>query len=136
MRKSVLLVDDYRLMGQLVTFYLMNEYDVICATSGFEAMSRLIYMDSTEQMDDLAAVLLDVVMPDSDGFELLTEIRERFPDLPVLMCSALDMREDVSRAMKMGAAGFIAKPFDRDALRMKLATVTCTQEPVTLQRVW
>ncbi|MGC3996091.1 MAG: sigma-54 dependent transcriptional regulator [Anaeromyxobacter sp.] len=58
------------------------------------------------------AVLLDLVIPAPDGFEVLRRLREREPGLPVIVLSGLSETEDVVRAMKLGATDYLPKPFD------------------------
>ena len=59
------------------------------------------------------AVLLDLVIPEPDGFEVLRRIRERDPRVPVIVMSALSQAEDVVRAMKLGATGLPAEAVRR-----------------------
>ena len=59
-------------------------------------------------------VLLDIMMPGVDGFDILSQIKtdERIKDVPVIMCSVLNSMSDVEKCCKSGAAGYITKPFD------------------------
>ncbi|WP_242345256.1 sigma-54-dependent transcriptional regulator [Anaeromyxobacter terrae] len=66
------------------------------------------------------AVLLDLVIPEPDGFEVLRRIRERDPRVPVIVMSALSQAEDVVRAMKLGATDYLPKPFDVSELNLVL----------------
>jgi two-component system response regulator AtoC len=66
------------------------------------------------------AVLLDLVIPEPDGFEVLRRIRERDPRVPVIVMSALSQAEDVVRAMKLGANDYLPKPFDVSELNLVL----------------
>jgi two-component system, NtrC family, response regulator AtoC len=66
------------------------------------------------------AVLLDLVIPEPDGFEVLRRLRERDPRVPVIVMSALSQAEDVVRAMKLGANDYLPKPFEVSELNLVL----------------
>jgi CheY-like chemotaxis protein len=68
----------------------------------------------------LIAVLSDINMPGMDGLELLAEIKQRFPNLPVMMVTAYGDDDRRRRARELGAFEFILKPVDFDQLRMQL----------------
>ena len=81
------------------------------ATSGEQALGRL-----AEEIEPiLVAVLSDINMPGMDGLQLLAEIKQRFPDLPVMMVTAYGDEERRRRAAEYGAAEFLTKPVDFDS---------------------
>ncbi len=86
------------------------------AASGAEALDRL----SGEIRPELVAVLSDINMPGMDGLQLLAEIKQRFPDLPVMMVTAYGDEERRRLAAEYGAAEFITKPVDFDFLKEQL----------------
>jgi CheY-like chemotaxis protein len=86
------------------------------AGSGAEALDRL----SGEIEPTLVAVLSDINMPGMDGLQLLAEIKQRFPDLPVMMVTAYGDSERRKRAADYGAAEFITKPVDFEQLKAQL----------------
>jgi CheY-like chemotaxis protein len=86
------------------------------ATSGAEALDRL----AQEIQPRLAAVLSDINMPGMDGLQLLGEIKQRRPDLPVMMVTAYGDDERRRRAAELGAVEFITKPVDFDQLKEQL----------------
>jgi CheY-like chemotaxis protein len=86
------------------------------AASGAEALDRL----AGEMQPRLAAVLSDINMPGMDGLELLGEIKQRRPDLPVMMVTAYGDDERRRRASELGAVEFITKPVDFDQLKEQL----------------
>jgi two-component system response regulator (stage 0 sporulation protein F) len=86
------------------------------AASGAEALDRL----AGEIQPTLVAVLSDINMPGMDGLELLAEIKQQFPDLPVMMVTAYGDNERRKRAADYGAAEFITKPVDFDQLKAQL----------------
>jgi CheY-like chemotaxis protein len=86
------------------------------AASGAEALNRL----AEDIQPRLAAVLSDINMPGMDGLQLLGEIKQRRPDLPVMMVTAYGDDERRRRAAELGAVEFITKPVDFDQLKEQL----------------
>lgn len=66
-------------------------------------------LDLTRRHQDIALILLDLALPGADGFEALRQFREEFPGIPVVVVSAFDQLEFVTRAIDTGAMGFIPK---------------------------
>jgi CheY-like chemotaxis protein len=90
----------------------MAGYGVRLATSRAETLNDL----ETRPAPDV--VLLDVMLPDGDGFQILAGLR-RHPDfalLPVIMLTALDSAEDIRRGLALGADGYLTKPYSKDIL--------------------
>ena len=103
----ILVVDDDPALLQTISIVLREQgYEVITAGNGQEMLES---MESCEP--DL--VLLDVLMPHLDGFQLLERIKsnERYADLPVLMVSSLPAEEATVKTLGLGAADYIRKPF-------------------------
>ena len=118
---SILVVDDEADVAELFRQRFRREarqgtYVLHFANSGDEALSLL---DNTIE-PELLAVLSDINMPGMDGLQLLGEIKQRFPELPVMMVTAYGDDERRRRANAMGAAEFLAKPVDFDALKAQL----------------
>jgi CheY-like chemotaxis protein len=86
------------------------------AASGVEALDRL----AEKIQPAIVAVLSDINMPGTDGLELLGEIKQRRPDLPVMMVTAYGDDERRRRARELGAFEFITKPVDFDRLKEQL----------------
>jgi len=100
----------------MLSFILSAEgYEVTPAGDGPGALDAL----SRVQMD---LMLLDVMMPGMDGWQVLDQVRGRSAthDLPVLMISALNEPQNVQKAMELGANGFVTKPFDMKDLLEKV----------------
>ena len=121
MSVSILVVDDEPDVAELFRQRFRREtrqgtYVIHYAASGTEALDRL----ADEIEPALIAVLSDINMPGMDGLELLAEIKERFPDLPVMMVTAYGDDERRRRAAEHGAAEFITKPVDFDQLKEQL----------------
>ncbi|ACG73965.1 two component, sigma54 specific, transcriptional regulator, Fis family [Anaeromyxobacter sp. K] len=105
--------DDDEARAPLCEFLGAAGYRVRAARGGNEALAELGSAPA-------GAVLLDLVMPEPDGFEVLRRVRERDPALPVIVLSALSQTEDVVRAMKLGATDYLPKPFDPAELELVL----------------
>lgn len=116
MSPKLLIVDDEEGLRRLLTLLLERHgYQVVSAGSGLEAL-RLLY---GEQPD---LVLLDVMMPNMDGWEALRRIRE-VSMVPVVMLTALGQTPHVVSGLQKGADDYIAKPFDRDELLARVQAV-------------
>ena len=112
----ILIVDDNRLNRMRLAHSLQQEgYSSVMAEDGRQALAML-----AEQPFDV--VLLDLVMPELDGFEVLARMKEdsRLRELPVIIISALDDMESVLRCIEMGATDYLPKPFDVRLLRARL----------------
>src|SRR5215210_9438956 len=110
---SILVVDDEPDVAELFRQRFRREtrqgtYVLHYAASGADALDRL----SEAIEPTLIAVLSDINMPGMDGLELLAEIKERFPGLPVVMVTAYGDDERRRRAADQGAAEFLTKPVD------------------------
>ncbi len=103
----VLAVDDNRINRIKMARALKDGYRVTQAEGGKEALELLL----THSFD---IVLLDIMMPDMDGFEVLRRMKDEvgLRDIPVIVVSGLEDTESVSRCLAMGAVDFISKPFD------------------------
>ena len=110
-KKKILLVDDEKPILNFLKIKLrVSGYDVVTATGGQEALD-LISSASPDIM------LLDIIMPEMDGFEVLKKMHTISP-LPIIAFSA--GQEHAQKAMSLGAKDFIAKPFDVDLLVNKI----------------
>jgi CheY-like chemotaxis protein len=121
MSVSILVVDDEPDVAELFRQHFRREtrqgtYVMHFATSGVEALDRL----AEEIQPALVAVLSDINMPGMDGLELLGEIKQRRPDLPVMMVTAYGDGDRRRRARELGAIEFITKPVDFDRLKEQL----------------
>ena len=113
-KKCVLVVDDEPGMGRVLRIRLrLSGYDVITTTSGAEAIELV----RTRKPD---IMLLDFVMPDVTGVDVLSQVRS-FSKMPVIMFTGRP--EIAGFALKLGANGCIAKPFDPDELVKRIETV-------------
>ena len=103
----VLIVDDQEINRDVLGLILEDFYDIIYASNGREALQMI-----EEYRDRLSVVLLDLIMPEMDGFKVLECVRndELLKSIPIIVLTAEHNAE--LRALEMGAADFITKPFD------------------------
>ena len=108
-KQKILIVDDSEMNRSILADMLGEEYEIIEAVDGTEAVARL-NIDST----DISLMLLDIVMPNMDGFEVLEVMNKRdwIQDIPVIMISAENSYSYVERAYELGVTDFINRPFD------------------------
>jgi DNA-binding response OmpR family regulator len=117
MRKNIMIVDDDADILKMVCMLLdMNGFTAIPARSGIECLSLL----HTGTIPD--AILLDIMMPEKDGYSICREIKSnyRFASVAVIMLTARQQNRDKVDAYKSGADGYIQKPFDNDTLIKEL----------------
>jgi DNA-binding response OmpR family regulator len=108
---SVLIVDDDESIRIILAEVLAKEgYDIAEAETGEEALEML-------RQRDFDVVLTDLMMPVTDGMELLTIIRKLKPETRVIMITAFATIESAVEAMRKGASDYIAKPFDAEDVR-------------------
>ena len=121
MSASIIVVDDEPDVADLFRQRFRREarqgtYVMHFAASGEAALALL----SGEIEPGVIVILSDINMPGMDGLQLLGEIKERFPDLPVMMVTAYGDDERRRRASELGAAEFLTKPVDFDFLKAQL----------------
>ncbi|WKY45162.1 response regulator transcription factor [Eubacteriaceae bacterium ES2] len=113
MKYQILVVEDHEEIRGIVDKYLQNEgYEVLIAKDGFEALS--LFNSHTFHL-----VLLDVMMPGIDGFEVLTEIR-KVSEIPVIMLTAKQEEVDRVKGFKNGADDYVVKPFSARELMLRI----------------
>ena len=112
-KKKILYVEDDESLGFLTADSLEQTYDVSHYTNGktgFDAFCK--------QEFDLC--ILDVMLPDMDGFEIATEIRKRNQEIPIIFLSAKTMKEDRIKGLKLGADDYLVKPYSMEELTLKM----------------
>lgn len=107
---KILIVDDDRRINELLEdVFTMEGFEVLCAFDGDEAIEIL------DSVDDIEVVILDIMLPKIDGWEMLAYIKSHF-DVKVLMLTALSEEDDEVRGIRSGADDFVVKPFKRAVL--------------------
>lgn len=108
-KQKILIVDDAETNRKILLDMLNDEYDLAEAKNGDEAVN---FINNTKEKIDL--ILLDIVMPEMDGFTLLEKMNEKgwISDIPVIIISADNETPSVVRAYDLGVSDFISRPFD------------------------
>lgn len=113
MMSKILVVDDDPFIRQLVKLALRNDgLRVIESAHGMEALELL-------ERTKVDMVILDIMMPVMDGWELCSELRRRFPELPLLMVTAKGETAHKIRGFQLGTDDYIVKPFDPMELTLR-----------------
>jgi len=124
-RRVALVVDDDRDIGNLLTTFLrLENFDVVVATNKAEILDAL----RRPTPPDLA--LLDVNLPDVDGFHILSRMRQHpaLQSVPVIMLTVSATRGDVLKGLHFGADGYVTKPFNFEVLMKAVRTVLALDE--------
>jgi len=118
----ILIVDDIEINRIILREILHDDYEIIEASGGAQALEILFGVDGEPVATLPTTVLLDVMMPDVDGFEVLERIKtsEETKNIPVLFITAADSEESESRGLMAGAADYITKPFNHDVVRARV----------------
>lgn len=115
---TILLVDDDQELCELLSHWLSQEGFTMHAR--FDTQSARAYLDNNPEPD---AVILDVMLPDGNGLQLLRKVRAEHPQLPVLMLSARGEPTDRIIGLELGADDYLAKPCDPRELTARLRAV-------------
>ncbi len=114
--KVLLCEDDTNLGSVMKNFLEINDFEVVLERDGRLGLAAF-------QREKFDICLLDVMMPNMDGFTVAEEIRDIDPDVPLFFVSAKTMKEDIIQGYKLGADDYIVKPFDSDVLLMKIKAI-------------
>ncbi|MCI6020750.1 MAG: diguanylate cyclase [Clostridia bacterium] len=108
-RPQILIVDDAQINRELLAEILGDRYRILQAAGGEECINMLCQYEN-----DISLVLLDIIMPKVDGFEVLAYMSRNhwIEDIPVIMISTDNSDNNVSRAYALGASDYISRPFD------------------------
>jgi CheY-like chemotaxis protein len=111
-RKVLIVDDDARNIYALATVLEGADMEVVSATNGRQAIEMM------QGTPDIAVVLMDIMMPEMDGYQTMHEIRKdgRFRALPILALTAKAMKGDREKCLEAGASDYIAKPVNTDQL--------------------
>ena len=116
-KSKILLVEDDTNFGKVLKNYLeLNDYEVELARDGILGLAAF----RREKFD---LCLLDVMMPNLDGFSLAEEIRNIDLDVPLFFLTAKNLKEDILNGYRLGADDYILKPFDSEILLHKIKAI-------------
>ncbi len=125
---KILLCEDDQNLGMVLKNYLeLNDYDVTLERDGRLGLAAF-------QREKYDICLLDVMMPNMDGFTLAEEIRDVDPDIPLFFLSAKTMKDDIIQGYKLGADDYITKPFDSEVLLHKIKAILKRNEEMNREQ--
>jgi len=114
---KVFLVEDDLNFGAILKSYLeLNDYDVTWVDDGMRALE-------TFTKDRFGICILDVMLPNVDGFSIARQIRQLQPGVPLIFLTAKTLKADILEGFKIGADDYITKPFDSEVLLYKMKAI-------------
>lgn len=115
-KQRIMVVDDERLNRKLLSELLEEHYDIIVAKNGPQALQRV------EASPDIDLILLDVMMPDMNGHEVLRRLKsnDATKEIPVIFITALNSTGDEEDGLALGAADYITKPFHPSIVKLRV----------------
>ncbi|MFM7838024.1 MAG: response regulator transcription factor [Chitinophagaceae bacterium] len=127
-KNKILLCEDDQNLGSVLKNYLeLNDFEVILERDGRLGLAAF-------QRERFDLCLLDIMMPNMDGFTLAENIREVDPDIPLFFISAKTMKEDIIQGYKLGADDYITKPFDSEVLLLKIKAMLKRNEELSKEQ--
>lgn len=128
-KRTILIVDDQSINRTILGNILEKDYEILYACDGKEAMECL-----QEHADIISAVILDIVMPVMNGYEVLQAMQmdSDISKVPVIVSSPKDGDEDEIRALSLGAQDFIAKPYKAEIIKHRLKNLINLRETAAM----
>lgn len=117
---KILIVDAKKTNRKVLTSILEEEYEIMEAGNGAEAWDIII-----KERKSLSVILLDLIMPDTDGFHIMEKMRQNnlLDIVPVIMTSEERQKENEGKCLELGAADFISKPFDSRVVKKRVQNI-------------
>ena len=114
---KILLVEDDNSLGYLLSEYLkMKNFQLHWVTNGVKALAIL-------EKENFDLLILDVMMPEMDGFTLAEKIRDLYPSVPFIFLTARSLKIDVLKGFSLGAVDYLKKPIDEEELVVRIQTL-------------
>ena len=115
--KKILIIDDEKMNIIALAHFLKPEYNIIVSTESLTALET-----AEKHLPDI--ILLDIIMPDMDGFEVIAKLKqsETVKDIPVIFITGLNNEVDEEKGIELGAADYISKPFKRSIVKTRIET--------------
>ena len=132
-RRTVLIVEDNLMNREILCDLLADDYDLLEAGDGLEGLEQL-----EAHYNEISMVLLDVFMPQVDGFEFLRRKQKdsRFDSVPVIVMTASDAVDDEIKCLRLGATDFVTKPYNVEVVKNRMRSVIRLREAAaTLNRL-
>jgi len=119
-KKKILVVDDDEIFLSTAELFLKDEYEIHKANSGAETLDLV---NNQNLVPDL--IMLDILMPNMDGWEVFNKIRaiNNCKKTPIVFLTTVNEEEEKKRALKIGAADYITKPFNLTDLRSRIKKI-------------
>ena len=116
-RQTVVIADDSDINRSMLMHMLKDDYDVVEVKDGTECLDLLRHRGN-----GISLLLLDIVMPGADGFEVLASMKEMslLDTVPVIMITAHDSANNIKRAYELGAFDYVSRPFDKYVVRQRI----------------
>ncbi len=115
---KILIAEDDALSMKIMEWCLKKEgYEVICTIDGIEAMEKINF-----HQPDL--ILVDIMLPYFSGLEILSKVKQNGITAPVIVISAMGQQDVIDEALKLGAYGYISKPFNMNELGSYIMQIT------------
>ena len=134
-KRSILVVEDNEINRDLLCALLVDDFEVITAENGLVGLEKL-----REHQEILSLVLLDVYMPQCDGFEFLRRRAEdeALANVPVIVTTASDSLDDEIRCLQLGANDFVVKPYNADIIMNRINNTIHLRETASIvnQLTW
>jgi len=113
-RNKIILLEDDVTLGYLLTEYLkMNAFEIFWAKNGTDCLKLL-------EQENFDLAILDVMLPDIDGFAMAQKINALYPDLAFLFLTARSLKIDVLKGFSLGAVDYLKKPIDEEVLVVRI----------------
>jgi len=118
-KKRILVVDDSEIDLDLVEFMLQDKYTVLTTKSGKEALEYLLHYNKVD------LILLDLIMPEMDGWETFSRIRDLgiINNVPIAFLTSVHGTEEQKHAKEIGAADYINKPYTKKELLKRIKNI-------------
>ena len=128
-KTKILVCEDDSNLGLVIKNFLeLNDYEVTLERDGRLGLAAF-------QREKYDLCLLDVMMPNMDGFTVAEAIRDINPDVPLFFLSAKTMKEDIIQGYRLGADDYITKPFDSDVLLLKIKAILKRNEELHKEEI-
>jgi two-component system response regulator HydG len=115
--KRLLIIEDTPIISKYFRYILSRtEIKIISCSTGMDGLGKL-------GSDAFDAVLTDIQLPDMDGLDLIREIKEKYPETPVIVQTAYCMESDIKRILATGCNDYLRKPVKQDDLHTALRKV-------------
>lgn len=134
-KRTILVVEDNEINREMLCAFLEDDFNILQAENGLVGLEQL-----EKNYEDLSLILLDVYMPECDGFEFLRRKRqdERYDAVPVIVTTASDSLDDEIKCLKLGANDFVVKPYNVEIMMNRINNTIHLRESASIvnQLTW